>query len=49
MAIRISKVGYWSGLAAFTSAVAYDVVQILQIVGVLRFPLGEILIYGASL
>jgi hypothetical protein len=36
-------------LAAFASAVAYDVVQILQIVGVLRFPLDEILIYGTSL
>lgn len=46
---RISNVGYWSGLAAFTSAVAYDVVQILQIAGVLRFPADEILIYGTSL
>lgn len=36
-------------MAAFASAVAYDVVQILQIVGVLRFPLDEILIYGTSL
>jgi hypothetical protein len=45
----ISQVGYWAGLAAFASAVAYDVVQILQIVGVLRFPLDEILIYGTSL
>jgi len=45
----ISEVGYWSGLAAFASAVAYDVVQILQIAGVLRFPLDEILIYGTSL
>lgn len=49
MARTISEVGYWSGLAAFASAVAYDVVQILQIVGVLRFPLDEILIYGTSL
>jgi heme/copper-type cytochrome/quinol oxidase subunit 4 len=45
----ISEVGYWSGLAAFASAVAYDVVQILQVAGVLRFPLDEILIYGTSL
>jgi hypothetical protein len=45
----ISKVGFWSGLAAFASAVAYDIVQILQVVGVLRFPLDEILIYGTSL
>jgi hypothetical protein len=46
---NISKVGYWSGLVAFASVVAYDVVQILQIVGVLTFPLDEILIYGTSL
>jgi hypothetical protein len=45
----IGKVGYWAGLAAFASVVAYDVVQTLQIVGVLRFPLDEILIYGTSL
>lgn len=49
MTRAISKVGYWSGLAAFASAVAYDVAQIVQIVGVLRFPLDEILIYGTSL
>jgi heme/copper-type cytochrome/quinol oxidase subunit 4 len=36
-------------LAAFASAVAYDVVQILQVAGVLRFPIDEILIYGTSL
>lgn len=41
--------GYRAGLAAFGSAVAYDVVQILQVLGVLRFPLDEILIYGTSL
>ena len=44
-----NEVGYWSGLAAFASASAYVVVQILQIIGVLRFPLDEILIYGTSL
>jgi len=45
----ISIVGYWSGLAAFTSTVAYNVVQILQLAGMLRFPADEILIYGTSL
>jgi heme/copper-type cytochrome/quinol oxidase subunit 4 len=45
----ISNVGYWSGLVAFTSAVAYDAVQILQVAGLLRFPADEILIYGTSL
>jgi uncharacterized protein (TIGR03382 family) len=36
-------------LVAFGAALAYDVAQILQVVGVLRFPLDEILIYGTSL
>lgn len=45
----VGKVGYLAGLAAFASVVAFDVVQILQIVGTLRFPLDEILIYGTSL
>jgi hypothetical protein len=45
----IGELGYWSGLAAFASVVAYDLVQILQIAGALRFPLDEILIYGTSL
>ena len=49
MARTISEVGYFSGLVAFASALAYDVVQILQMAGVLRFPLDEILIYGTSL
>jgi hypothetical protein len=44
-----TQVGYWSGLAAFVFAVAYDTVQILQVFGVLRFPLDEILVYGTSL
>jgi hypothetical protein len=36
-------------MAAFTAAVAYGVVQILQVAGVLRFPADEILIYATSL
>lgn len=49
MTRSIGEVGYWSGLIAFASAVAYGVVQILQVAGLLRFPLDEILIYGTSL
>ena len=49
MIAEISKVGYWSGIAAFISVVTYDVVQILQVMGVLQFPVDEILIYGTSL
>jgi uncharacterized protein (TIGR03382 family) len=47
--MRIGNVGYWSGLAAFTSTVAYGLVQTLQLVDALRFPADEILIYGTSL
>jgi len=49
LATSINNVGYWSGLAAFTSTVAYGLVQILQVVGRLQFPADEILIYGTSL
>jgi len=49
MSRNVSEIGYWSGLAAFASTVAYVLVQLLQIAGVLRFPLDEILIYGTSL
>jgi uncharacterized protein (TIGR03382 family) len=47
--MSISNVGYWSGLAAFTLTVVYGLVQILQVTGMLRFPVDEILIYGTSL
>ncbi len=42
-------VGFWSGIAACVAVLAYDVVQILQIAGALRFPADEIAIYGTSL
>jgi hypothetical protein len=45
----VGRIGFWAGLAAFTATVAYDVVQTLQVVGVLHFPLDEILIFGTSL
>lgn len=49
MMIKISEVGYWSGIAAFVSVITYDVVQILQVMDVLHFPTDEVLIYGISL
>ena len=49
MTRSVSNVGYWCGLAAFTSTVAFVFAQILQVAGVLRFPADEILIYGTSL
>ncbi|WP_345973956.1 hypothetical protein [Sulfurimonas sp. HSL3-7] len=49
MIVKITKVGYWSGVTAFTAVVAYDIVQILQVAGVLHFPIDEILIFSTSL
>jgi len=49
MTRTVSAVGYWAGLAACASTVAYGVVQVLQVAGILRFPVGEIVIYGTSL
>src|SRR5215210_4121022 len=43
------KIGFWSGMIAFTSTLSYCIVQILQVAGFLSFPLDEILIYSTSL
>lgn len=45
----INKVGFWSGIIAFTATVAYCIVQLLQLYGVLTYPTDERLIYGTSL
>ena len=45
----LGRIGFRSGLAAFGATVAYVIVQILQVVGVLHFPVDEILIFGTSL
>lgn len=49
MSSAIGEIGFRAGVAAAAAAVAYDIVQILQIVGTIGFPLDEILIYGTSL
>ena len=49
MNTRIHLIGFWSGIIAFVSTVAYVIVQLLQVVRVFRYPLDEILIYGTSL
>jgi hypothetical protein len=46
---RLGRIGFWAGLAACGATVAYDVVQVLQVVGVFHFPVDEILIFGTSL
>jgi hypothetical protein len=46
---RIGELGFQCGVAAFAFTVAYDVVQVAQMLGAIRFPLDEILIYATSL
>ncbi len=43
-----ATVGFWSGLVAFASTVAFLFVQALQLFGVVRPPWDGILIYGFS-
>lgn len=45
----LGHIGLQAGVAACAATVAYDVVQVLQVVGVLHFPVDDILIYGTSL
>lgn len=49
MNTTINKIGYLSGLIAFLSTVAFDLVQVLQTCGILHYPFDEILIYSFSL
>jgi hypothetical protein len=43
------RVGYRSALIAFVAGAAYDVAQLLQIVGILKPPWDGVLIFGTSL
>jgi hypothetical protein len=45
----IENVGFWAGIFAFAATIAFCVVQILQLYGVLAYPVDERLIYGTSL
>jgi len=45
----VTRIGFLAGVAACCATVAYDVVQVLQVVGALHFPVDEILIFGTSL
>ncbi len=49
MNTHVYKYGYWFGMAAFCSNIAFVLVQTLQLLRVLRYPFDEILIYGFSL
>jgi hypothetical protein len=45
----IYKIGFWAALIAFIATLAFDIAQFLQLLGILTFPLDQILIYGFSL
>lgn len=49
MNTTVYKVGFWSGITAFTATLLFDIVQVLQLLRVLAYPWDEILIYGFSL
>ncbi|MBD0277885.1 MAG: hypothetical protein ICV81_07965 [Flavisolibacter sp.] len=49
MKTKIHTIGFWSGLFAFTATLAYCIVQLLQVAGIIRFPADERWIYGTSL
>lgn len=49
MNTTIYKLGFWSGIIAFTATVAYCIVQLLQLYNVVTYPTDERLIYGTSL
>lgn len=48
-AASIGKIGFWAGLTAAAATLAFVVMQLLQVAGVLRFPADELLIYATSL
>jgi hypothetical protein len=45
----IYKVGFWSGIIAFTATILFVIVQLLQLTGDIHYPWDEISIYGFSL
>ena len=45
----INHIGFIAGIIAFGAAVAYSIVQVLQLYGITAYPTDEILIYSTSL
>lgn len=45
----VARVGFWSGMTAFLFTIAYCIVQLLQIAGILKYPIDAILIFATSL
>jgi len=49
MNTTVTKLGFYSAAAAFIAAAGYAIVQVLQVLGAVTYPLDAILIYGFSL
>lgn len=49
MNTKIYKIGFWSGIIAFSANALFVIAQTLQLVGILEYPYDEIFIYGFSL
>src|SRR5579872_1837294 len=49
IAMKPGHIGFLAGMASFGATLAYDIAQLLQVFGILRFPADEIAIYGTSL
>ena len=49
MSKNIYRIGFWCAFIAFIATFSFVVVQLLQILGFLHYPLDEILIYSTSL
>ena len=45
----IYKAGLWSAIAAFAATLAFTTAQILQLTGVLTYPIDQVFIFGFSL
>ena len=47
--VTIKRFGYWIATVALFGAAGYSVAQVLQVLGLINFPIDAILIYGFSL
>ena len=45
----VSRLGFYSSFVAFIAATGYCIVQLMQVAGVMKFPIDAYLIYGFSL
>lgn len=45
----VHLVGFWAGLLAFIFTASYVIIQLLQVAGLIHYPLDEILVYCSSL